>query len=452
MNSFRTLFFLAIIIPNYIYSQVSVNIRAKQSRTKESKLYLYQNTETILIDSAYQNPQGFYSYNLPKSIKQGVYKFALGNNISFSFIIGSESIINLETVVYAAEDSLRSITSKENALYIDYQKIKQDLNHRLWLLNSLDDCYSDTSVFHKKLIIERYNTQLELATKSKNIVLNNPNLFVSNLILLELKPTPSTYLPDSKEFIRKNWWAEANLTDDRLINSNTLNSKVWGFIDLFNSVDLTKEQQDSLFTESIKIIMNLNSSHNIKLYLRKTLFDSFIDTDYGNTTRYLVETSFDALPLLDLTPEEKTAYDIQSKNRVGIKAKDFKINPNEGSKINLSKVSAQYKLVVFWSMWCPHCTEMLPELMSIYQKYNNKGFEVVAICIDEEVDGWKKYISENKFNWINTIETDNGKNKVLASYTVDGTPKFILIGKDMTILSCPINVKQLEAKLKELIK
>ena len=76
----------------------------------------------------------------------------------------------------------------------------------------------------------------------------------------------------------------------------------------------------------------------------------------------------------------------------------------------------------------------------------------MAICIDEEVDGWKKYISENKFNWINTIETDNGKNKVLASYTVDGTPKFILIGKDMTILSCPINVKQLEAKLKELIK
>jgi len=454
MNLFRKLLLITILLPNITLSQVNINIRVKQARTKESKLYLYQNSETVLIDSSFQNSNGLFSFNLPKDYRQGVYKFALGNNISFNFIIGSEPVIDLETVVFAAEDSLKSINSMENAQYIEYLKIKRALNHRLWLINSLDDCYADSSSFHKKLSAERLSTQQELTTKAKAIALSHPDLLVASIILLELKPELKTNHSKNKntELLKKEWWSDVNLSDDRLINSASLNSKVWNFIDLYANNRFDKEQQDSSYCEAVKTVMNLNASPNLKEYFRDNLIKSFLDTEYGITTKFLVETSFDNLESITLSPEEKNTYELQGKNEVGTKAKDFKFITNEGSKINLSKVQAQYKLIVFWSMWCPHCTEMLPELKIVYHSIKNKGFEVVAVCIDEDIDEWKKYIGENRLNWINTIEPDNGKNKIYKDYGVDGTPKFILVDKNQTIISCPTNLKQLEVKLNKLIK
>jgi len=454
MNLFRTLLFITIILPNITLSQVNISIRVKQARTKESKLYLFQNSESILIDSSFQNSKGLFTFKLPLNYKQGVYKFVLGNNISFNFIIGSEPVIDLETVVYAAEDSLRSINSEENAQYIEYLKIKRNLNHRLWLINSLDDCYPDSSSFHKKLSAERLNTQLELTTKAKAIASSNPNLLVASIILLELKPEPKTNLSKNKntELIKKEWWSNVNLSDDRLINSASLNTKIWNFIDLFANNRFDKEQQDSSYCEAVKIVMNLNASPKLKEYFRNNLVKSFLDTEYGMTTKFLVETSFDKLESLTLSPEEQNTYELQGKNKVGTKTKDFKITTYEGLKIYLSKVQANYKLIVFWSMWCPHCTEMLPELKIVYHNFRDKGFEVVAVCIDEEGDEWKKYIGENRLTWINTIEPDNGKNKIYKDYGVDGTPKFILVDKNQTIISCPTNLKQLEVKLNNLIK
>jgi len=288
----------------------------------------------------------------------------------------------------------------------------------------------------------------------KAIALSHPNLLVASIILLELKPELKTNLSknENSELLKKEWWSDVNLSDDRLINSTSLNSKVWNFIDLYANDRFDKEQQDSSYCEAVKSIMNLNASPNLKEYFRNTLIKSFLDTEYGITTRFLVETSFDKLESINLSPEEKNTYELQGKNKIGTKAKDFKITTQEGLKVHLSKVQANYKLIVFWSMWCPHCTEMLPELKIVYNSLKSKGFEVVAVCIDEEAEEWKKYIGENRLNWINTIEPDNGKNKIYKDYGVDGTPKFILVDKNQTIISCPTNIKQLEVKLNKLIK
>lgn len=442
-----------LIVSQSIYSQVNIQISVKQSYSKQAKLFLYQQSGTILVDSSLQLSQGLFTFNLPINCKQGLYKFALGKNISLDFVVGSEPIIAIETIIFAAEDSAKSIISRENEIYFHFKRLKKRFNQQVWFLNSLVDYYSDTSIFRKQLLKEVNNVQTELNYEFKNLAQEYPNSFTSNLILLELKPVVPINLAtvERKKILKKNWWIETNLTDKRLANSPVLDSKIWEYIDLYFDSSLDKEQQDSSFVAGIKALMNLNADLSVKSFIRDILLKNYLETDYCAVTKYLYETSFDGLPPITLTSEERNSYEIQGKNSVGTKARDFSVTLTDGSHQNLSKIKATYKLVAFWSMWCPHCTEMLPELYKTYLNYKLKGFEVVAVCIDDEIEGWKKFIHEKKYNWVNTFEPDNGESKILKEYNVDGTPKLFLVNKNMEIISRPVNVKHVEAKLKEII-
>ncbi len=443
-----------MILTQSAKSQVDIQVLVKQSHLKQAKLLLYQPDGTIQVDSALQSGQGLFKFTLQPNYKLGVYKFALGKNISFDFVVSNEPKISLETVVFAAEDSVKSIISKENELYFHYQKIKKRTNQQFWFLNSLIDYYPDTSSFRKHLLNEIYRLKIQLNGQVQLIAKSNPDLFVSSLIRIESEPIPSPELSahERRSIMIMGWWKDINLEDKRFLNSPSLESKLWKYFELYFDETVTKELQDSLLIQAAKTIMNLKTDPTIKGSFRDFLFNSFIETEYNGVTKFLYETSFDGLPQMILTPETKNSLDLQSKNDVGTKAKDFTLNILDGAKLRLSKVVAQYKVVVFWSFWCPHCIEMMPELYKTYIQFKSKGIEFIAICIDDELEGWKRHLNEKKYSWINAIEPDNGESRIIKEYAVDGTPKLFLLDKDMIIISKPTNVKQLEAKLKEILK
>lgn len=454
MLRFRLLVFGLLIFSQAVNSQVDIQILVKQSHLKQAKLYFYQPSETVQVDSALQTGQGLFKFRLPQNYKIGLYKFALGKNISFDFIVSNEAQISLETVVFAAEDSVKSIVSKENELYFQYQKIKKSATQQLWFLNSLVDYYSDTSSFRKQLLTEINRIKNQLNCQTLVIANSNTGLFVSNLIHIESEPIagPELSVDVRRNTIIKGWWNNVNLYDKRFLNSPSLKSKLWKYFELYFDERVNKEQQDSLLIRAVQAVLNLNADPLMKSWFRDFLFNSFIDTEYDGVTKYLYETSFDGLGKMLLTPEVKNNLEIQGRISIGTKAKDFNLNTLDGAKLKLSKISAPYKAIVFWSLWCPHCTEMIPELYKTFQEYRGNGFDVIAICIDDELEGWKRFVKEKKYGWINAIEPDNGESKIIKEYNVDGTPKLFLVNREMTIISKPTNVKQLEAKLKEIFK
>ena len=451
MKQFSFIFFTILISTHSLFSQVNIQIKVKQTHTKVAKLYFYQKVDVKLVDSSRQVSPELFKFKLPAGYNQGLYKLALGKNISFDFVIGNEPQISLETVIFAAEDSLQSIVSKENEVYIKYQKFRKRFKQQLYLLNSLTDYYSDSSSFHKPLNTEIEKVNANLYMTAKKLATEYPGLYASNLILLEIKPIPVNILSrNEKQNNIKYWWSEANLNDSRLLNSPVLEQKLWEYIEQFYDDNFDKEQQDSSFISASRTIMSLKADTAIKSSFRNFLFKNFIETDYDATIKYLYKTSFDGLQPMKLTPEEQNSYSSISDLVVGKKIFDFKVISSDDKNQKLSKISAPYKLVVFWSMYCPHCIELMPQLLKTYHKFKNIGFEVIAISIDEEADVWRMYITDHKYNWINVLEPDNGKSKILPEFNISGTPDLFLIDSKLTIISRPSNVKQLEAKLKKI--
>ncbi len=65
-------------------------------------------------------------------------------------------------------------------------------------------------------------------------------------------------------------------------------------------------------------------------------------------------------------------------------APEFTLNTLDSGQVTLSDYKGQFVLLNFWATWCPPCLEEMPSMDEIHQRYQDKGFTVVAVSSDEE--------------------------------------------------------------------
>ncbi len=444
-------FSLILALPYNSIAQTKIQIKVKQTHTSFAKLFFLKPDNEVIVDSVYKTSSDQFNFQLRNNYERGLYKLRIGKNISFDFIVGEEPEIILETVIFAVEDSLKSIKSDENKIYIQYRKLKRDESQLSWLLSSARSYYSVTSPFGYALDDEIFRIKSEFNKSAFNLAKNNPGLLTSKLIQLDLRPIVPKGLSNAEQrsYSLIHWWENSDLNDSALLNFKELNKKLWDYLDLIFNDNLDKEEQDSAFIEGVKVVLSLNADVSIKNYFRNSIYQELVETDYKSVADYVV-----SLPVKGLTPIIRNdEYNLRNDNSIkpGQKAMDFKITGRNG-KTKISEIKSRYKLLVFWSSWCPHCLEMLPELKRVYQIYRNKGFEVIAISIDEEVDSCNAVIADNKLDWVNDNINNLSSGKIMDRFKVDETPKFFLLDRSLTLISVPSNVKQLEVKLRKLLK
>jgi peroxiredoxin len=96
----------------------------------------------------------------------------------------------------------------------------------------------------------------------------------------------------------------------------------------------------------------------------------------------------------------------------------------------------------------------MPNIRSNYAEYRDRGFEVVAISVDRELEDLEKYVEKEEPPW--TILADyhkkvDAENRISTYYGVSGIPTTILIGPDGNVVSLNCRGKRLGAALKRLL-
>lgn len=441
------IFLLLILLRLITFSQgVEVKVSVLQAFSPQAKLLRYTADQLVLVDSSKQIAQGEYRFQLPEGYKKGLYKIEVGKNINFNIIINNEPEIDVNTIVFAPEDSLKSEHSAENMLYWHYQKIKKRYGQHIWYICSLKDYYADSSAFLKTLTEEELRLQRELFTVASQMVVTNPNLLASSFILLEQRPVTE---PTSSS-LAQTWWGGIDLQDPAIINSPSFRERLWAYMELFFSENFDKEQQDLAFIKGIHQLMLIPMCLEIQKPLREMLIAGFVDSDYLDVLDYLYYTTFGGLKPLKQNPKE--SHKDLPKIRVGDKAYNFTFYTDKGQSLTLAKVDAAYKLVFFWSSWCPVCIDDIPQIKRIYNEYRDKGFEVIAISLDDEPMVWKRYVNDIGLEWINVREPYSPDNEIYKMYNVHETPRMFLLSADLKIVSKPSTIRQLEARLKRILR
>ncbi|MCV0439525.1 MAG: TlpA family protein disulfide reductase [Hydrogenophaga sp.] len=60
----------------------------------------------------------------------------------------------------------------------------------------------------------------------------------------------------------------------------------------------------------------------------------------------------------------------------------------DGSKATTADLKGKVALVNFWATTCVTCVKEMPSIVATYQKYQDKGFETVAVAMEYDPPSW----------------------------------------------------------------
>ncbi|MGS2764432.1 redoxin domain-containing protein [Sinomicrobium sp. M5D2P9] len=75
---------------------------------------------------------------------------------------------------------------------------------------------------------------------------------------------------------------------------------------------------------------------------------------------------------------------------IGDKYRNISGMDSEGKNIKLSELDGKYVLLDFWASWCVPCRKENTNLVKLYDKYKEKGFEIFSFSTDDNIKLWKK--------------------------------------------------------------
>lgn len=112
-----------------------------------------------------------------------------------------------------------------------------------------------------------------------------------------------------------------------------------------------------------------------------------------------------------------------------IEPKEFNYIDINGNMISIGNYLGKYVLLDFWGVSCHKCFLSIPTINYLYDRYHDKGFEVIGICLTPDSDLAKKLISKFNITWPNIL-ANSWKDQILQTYNIKYTPRMMLLNPD----------------------
>lgn len=216
---------------------------------------------------------------------------------------------------------------------------------------------------------------------------------------------------------------------------------------------LTDEQKQAKYMESYESFVDKYVDYNVQVAQENT--DNFIalfalrnlnGSCDDEQMKELLAALAPALQDHSFVKGLQESIDARLATAPGQMFKDFTVNTVVGqtrsippqpkyAEVKLSDYvgKGKYVLLDFWAPWCGPCRREMPNIKTVYEKYADKGLEVVSIAV------WERQPVEVTINTAAQLgmtwpQINNAGSEPAALYGVESIPHLILFGPDGTIL------------------
>ena len=122
-----------------------------------------------------------------------------------------------------------------------------------------------------------------------------------------------------------------------------------------------------------------------------------------------------------------------------------------GKTQNLSDLEGKVILLHFWSATIGNSNTLNADLKEIYQKYNDKGFEIYQVAVDTSKALWINTVQEQQLPWISVCDFQGSNSPAVGAYNVTALPTNFLIDRTGNIAGKNLSGEKLEQAIKKII-
>lgn len=127
---------------------------------------------------------------------------------------------------------------------------------------------------------------------------------------------------------------------------------------------------------------------------------------------------------------DHTRFDL----RPGSRLADFAYTDVSGKERRLSDLRGKVVLLDFWGTWCYACIKEIPTLLKAHETYRGRGFEILGMDFEDDLDTLKKFVAEKGLPWINATAA-SVKPVIEKNFRVWVFPTKILLDREGRIVS-----------------
>jgi len=203
------------------------------------------------------------------------------------------------------------------------------------------------------------------------------------------------------------------------------------------------------FRELAKSTILENLDNPVGLHLFQAAMSSLENNDI-ETILAKAKPAFLADPTVKMVISQ---LELSKKVGIGSRFSDLTMSKPDGSAISLSEYVGKgtYVLVDFWASWCGPCMQELPNVLACYEKYHQKGFEIVGVSLDKDAEAWKSAIIKHKMTWPQMSDLAGWQSQAVTVYSFSGIPHTVLMDPKGIIIAKDLRGSALDEKLAELL-
>lgn len=136
---------------------------------------------------------------------------------------------------------------------------------------------------------------------------------------------------------------------------------------------------------------------------------------------------------------------------VGTVLPDFTQQDTSGRAVAVSSLRGKYVLVDFWASWCRPCRNENPALVSIYNRFKGKGFEILGVSLDAQRQSWLQAIRSDGLPWMQVSDLRGWQNAAARQFKIKYIPDNILIDPEGRIIAKDVHGEALARQLQQVL-